>query len=156
MNKEVPFQLVLETLTPLGLQTKLVNGSSTTQKYCYDSFWQSCDLVLTTKAGEVVEAYDRRTIMMPSSPIATYAFRSLGPGEAEILQSGQFEKLGKNEYQLRWGHTIFQELPPGTYFIVAQMECQRDSWADKDRKWFTEDGMWKGSLRSEQIKINLP
>ncbi len=156
MNKEVPFQLVLETLAPLGLQTRLVNGSLTDQKYCYDSFWQSCDLVLTNKAGEAFEAYDRRTIMMPSSPIARYAFGSLGPGEAEILQSGQFEKLGEKEYQIRWGHTIFQELPPGTYFIVAQMECQRDSWADENRKWFTEDGMWKGSLRSEQIKINLP
>jgi hypothetical protein len=156
MSEEVPFQLVLETLTPLGLQTRLVNGSSTAQKYCYDSFWQSCDLVLTTKAGEVVHAYDRRTIMMPSTPISQYAFGRLGPGETEILQSGQFEKLEKTGYQLRWGHTTFQELPPGTYCIVAQMECQRDSWADKDRKWYTEDDIWKGSLTSERIKINLP
>jgi len=156
MSEDPPFQLRLINLRPLGLQTKLLNISSKDQKYCYDSFWQSCDLVMTNWAGATVEPYDRRTIMMPSSPIGQGAFDGLGPGETTILQSGQFEKLEKREYQLRWGHTIFQDLAPGAYCIIAKMECQRDSWADKDRKWHTEEGLWKGSLCSDQIKINLP
>jgi hypothetical protein len=149
-------ELVLAVTEGPGLRVELVNRSSSVQRYCHDTFWQSCDITVTDKSGHLMDCDDRRTRMMPDSPISQYAFGSLQPGERTELQDGQFNRSGSDGYDLTWGHCVFYKIPPGAYLAVGMMECQRDSWADKDRKWYTENGVWKGTLRSNEAKVKLP
>ena len=155
-TSDSPFELQLIIEPSLNLKVFLFNHSPAKQIYCHDTFWQSCDLTLTDESCHAVDYDDQRTRMMPSSPISRYAFGSLQPGERTELQSGRFERSGNDGYNLVWGHCRFYKIPPGTYLAVVIMDCQRDGWANKMRKWHTEKGIWKGTLRSNTAKIILP
>jgi len=156
MADKAPLELVLAVTQGPGLSVELLNRSPYVQGYCHDSFWQSCDLTLTDRSGHLMDCDDRRTRMMPESAISQYAFGRLQPGERTELQSGQFERSGNEGYDLTWGHCVFYRIPPGAYLAVGTMECQYDGWADKKRNWHTEDGIWKGTLKSNEAKIMLP
>jgi len=156
MADKAPLELVLTVTEGPGLRVELLNRSSFVQGYCHDSFWQSCDLSLTAESGHAIDCDDQRTRMMPASAISRYAFGRLQPGERTELQSGQFERSENDGYDLVWGHCRFYKIPPGTYQAVIIMECQCDGWANKMGKWHTEEGIWKGTLKSNEAKIILP
>jgi hypothetical protein len=156
MADKAPLELILTITDGPGILVELLNRSSVEQKYCHDSFWQSCDLALTDMSDHPIAIDDQRTRMMPDSPISEYAFGSLQPGERTELQASQFDRLDDGFYEFHWSHCVFYKIPPGDYFVVGTMVCQRDSWADKQRKWFTVEGIWKGTLRSNKAKIMLP
>jgi len=156
MSDDASLELVLKVIDGPGLLVELINRSPDVQGYCFDTFWQPCILSLKDKSGKAVEYDDRRTIMKPTMPIGSSAFGSLGPGGGEELQSSQFVRFGKFGYDLAWDYCKFSNIPPGVYLAVVTMDCQRDSWADEERKWHTENGVWKGILTSNEAKIKLP
>lgn len=155
MADDSPLELVLKVMDGPGLLVEILNRSPDVQGFCFDTFWQPCILSLKDMSGELVDHDDSRTRMKPTTPIGSSAFGSLGPGMGAELQSSQFVKLGDVGYDLTWGYCRFRNIPPGTYLAVATMDCQRDSWADEERRWHTEHGVWKGVLISNDAKIKL-
>jgi hypothetical protein len=156
MADEAPLELVLSVTKGSGLSAELLNRSHKEQRYCYDRFWQSCDLTLTNSSGESLKNDDRRTRMKPTDPIDLGAFGILGPGERNELISGDFTRSEDGNYELHWGYCTFNKIPPGTYKAAVVMECQRDSGVDENRKWHKAENVWIGTLSSKEAKIILP
>jgi hypothetical protein len=156
MADEAPFEIVISKTKSLGLAVAIHNTSSKELTYCHDMFWQPTLLILRDRSGNQVHCNDQRVIMRPASPIDRYCFRELGPDGTEQLYDADFERHTEGGYKLYWGHQQFHQIAPGRYKAFVTFECQRDSWADDDRKWHHEDGIWMGVVRSNEIEIELP
>ncbi len=156
MADEAPFEIVISKPKDLWLSVAIRNISSKGLKYCHDMFWQPTLLVLRDRSGNQVHSNDQRVIMRPASPIDRYCFRELGPDVTEELYDADFERLTDGGYQMYWGHQQFHRIAPDIYKAFATFECQRDSWADDDRKWHHVDGIWTGVVTSNEIELELP
>lgn len=156
MADGAPFEIVIRMGKDLTLEVTIHSRSSTAQTYCHDMFWQPCLLTLKDPSGNVVHNNDQRVIMRPLTPIAQHAFRKLSPGGTGSLYSNEFEKVAEGGYRMYWGHQQFHQIPPGKYKALVTFECQRESWADEDRKWHKEEGVWTGIVVSNEIDIELP
>ena len=53
-------------------------------------------------------------------------------------------------------YSTFRGLRPGALTAKVSLDCQRDSWADEQRVWHTEKGLWRGMLTSSQVQVKLP
>ncbi|MBW2261484.1 MAG: hypothetical protein JRG91_05870 [Deltaproteobacteria bacterium] len=151
-----PLAISLQAVKGPGLAAAMSNCSGSDQTLLHDSHLQACRLVLVDEAGQEVESFDTRMVMKFDNRPHEYLFQSLAPGDGIVLHEERFDRRDGGGWELGWGPYSFRKIAPGTYTAHVEWTSTLDAWSVEETGLLeTIEGIWTGSVRSNEVEITL-
>jgi len=156
-TSQEPLAISLEASRGSRLELVLSNCSTADQMLLHDSHLQDCRLVLVDAEGKEAESFDTRMIMKFDNRPHQYLFQSLAPGDGIVLHEERFMDNDEGGWEIQWGPHRFEAIAPGTYTAHVEWTCDKDSWfIEETEKYETIEGIWTGTIRSNEVTLTLP
>jgi hypothetical protein len=153
-----PFEMILSfDQTELHLQATIRNVSDTEQFYLQNDFWQPVQITLTDGSGKEVPFIDIRSVMSTDGVLPKTAYQKLPPKGSAVYGESRFKKLDDGSYELQWQLYIFRNIHPGTYRVKGIWKSEWSGYVNpKENKTDWMEGMWKGTLLTNELTVTLP
>jgi hypothetical protein len=151
-----PLRIELTTSPGPGLRALLVNASKIEQPVLHDPRIQASRLVLVgEKTRRKAATTDTRRATKLDTTVRKENYELLPPGGSKLLCDERFAKGDDGIYRLRWGPYLFEKIEPGPYKAHVVFESERDTYTQGGSPRRLE-GVWKGTVKSNEISITLP
>lgn len=156
MTTSIPFRIVVRVDSGKRLEAVLENTSQVEQIYLIRSLIQPSRLLIRTRDGKELQAFDKRTTMKFDNTAYRAMFKTLRPGETAAIDSSTFKPDSKGGYSISWGPFTYENLPAGEYSVRVDWTSAITEAYDADtRSWEDIENLWLGTVISNEVQIQL-